>query len=287
MLRWLFFWLGLGLAGFFCLAAISSAVAIAGGTAQDDSDHLWTFVFFIVVGLALVRAAVIAGQKEKEKEKARIAREAEAKEAERREMERRMVNCRITAMRRFQEASKWLSHADEFLDWAERYFDEHAFAPFWDSIEGAAKNLAYLHESIPHIKQSFFDYSELTRNYPGTPPRFPLAPQSIKWLDISTSVAKRMDAIVQKAQRDFEFAMIYEQRRTNQILVAGFTTLGDALDGMTRQIETSIHNLTSSLVEEIRELESSLTGIHDELSEGMSEALEKLDSIQRRRRPLL
>ena len=57
---------------------------------------------------------------------------------------------------------------------------------------------------------------------------------------VATATAERMQAIVRKAQRNFQFATIYEQRKTNQILVAGFTTLAQALNQMTGQITASI-----------------------------------------------
>lgn len=59
--------------------------------------------------------------------------------------------------------------------------------------------------------------------------------------------AERMKAIVRKAQRSFQFATIYEQRKTNQILIAGFTNLAEALDQMAYRITDSIDNLTNSV----------------------------------------
>lgn len=117
-----------------------------------------------------------------------------------------------------------------------------------------------------------------------------------------------MKAIVQTAQRNFQFATIYEQRKTNQILVAGFTNLAQALDRMTWQITASIDDLagsvdvmTSTLNESTRAIHSRLGDVaemtsqhHDELMKEASEgaarerkALEMLDNIQRGRRPSL
>jgi DNA anti-recombination protein RmuC len=95
--------------------------------------------------------------------------------------------------------------------------------------------------------------------------------------------------------------MIYEQRKTNQILVAGFTNLADALNDMTWRITDSIDNLassvdgmTSTLNESMQAIHSRMGDIHEELSKEASEravrekkALEMLDNIQRRRKPSL
>jgi hypothetical protein len=56
-----------------------------------------------------------------------------------------------------------------------------------------------------------------------------------------------MKSIVRKTQSNFQFATIYEQRKTNQILVAGFTNLAQALEYMTQRISGSIGDLANSV----------------------------------------
>jgi methyl-accepting chemotaxis protein len=113
-----------------------------------------------------------------------------------------------------------------------------------------------------------------------------------------------MQAIVRKAQRDFQFATIYEQRKTNQILVAGFTNLAQALKDMTWQLTASIDDLARSVDGMASTLDESLRAIHsrlgdvadtasrhaDQASEAASQAsmreqkvLQMLDNIQHRR----
>lgn len=156
-------------------------------------------------------------------------------------------------------------------------------------------------EGVHHIKDNSSRYTELIEKYEGTPPEFPLARESISKLGVGTATAERMQAIVRKAQRDFQFAMIYEQRKTNQILVAGFTNLAQALNDMTWRITasindlaTSVNGMTSTLNESMQAIHSRMGDIHKELSKEASErasrekkALEMLDNIQRRRRPFL
>jgi hypothetical protein len=129
-------------------------------------------------------------------------------------------------------------------------------------------------------------------------------------LGVGATTAERMQATVRKAQRNFQFATIYEQRKTNQILVEGFTSLAEALNEMTWHITTSIDNLTRSVDGMASTLNDSMRAIHSRLGEigeaahkdsretahqraeeasdaaareGM--ALEMLDNIQRGRRP--
>lgn len=208
----------------------------------------------------------------------------------------------------FESMPKHLSSAEKYLDQADVDFVDGAFAPFWDSIENAAKTLGRFDEGVHHIKDNSSRYAELIRKYEDTPPQFPLARQSVAKLGVGTATAERMKAIVRTAQRNFQFAAIYEQRKTNQILVAGFTNLAQALDRMTWQITASIDDLagsvdvmTSTLNQSMRAIHSRMGDIaerssqhHDELMEEASEAaarerkaLEMLDNIQRGRRPSL
>jgi len=208
----------------------------------------------------------------------------------------------------FELLPKHLCSAEQYLDQAEQDFADGAFAPFWDSIESAAKRLGGFDEDIRKIKTNSSRYIELITKYEDTPPQFPLEPQSITKLSVGMSTSERMKSIVRKAQRDFQFAVIYEQRKTNQILVAGFTNLAQALSQMTDQIMTSIDNLAGSVDGMTSTLNESLRAIHTRMGdigessnarhkifmERSSEAaarertaLGMLDNIQRGRRPFL
>jgi CRISPR/Cas system CSM-associated protein Csm2 small subunit len=201
----------------------------------------------------------------------------------------------------FESAPKHLSAAEEQLDQAEIDFGDRAFAPFWDCVENAVKGLGRADEVVRDINDRVSRYTDLARRCDSAPPAFPLAGASVAKLGVGTATAERLKSIVRIAQRDFQFATIYEQRRTNQILVAGFTNLAHALDRMSWQIGTSIQHLTTSvevmtstLDESIRRIESGMDDIPEALRLDArkrigreKEALRMLDNIQRGRRPLL
>lgn len=201
----------------------------------------------------------------------------------------------------FEAVPKHLSAAEEQLDQAEIDFGDRAFAPFWDCVENAVKGLGRADEVVRDINDRVSRYTDLARRCDSAPPAFPLAGASVAKLGVGTATAERLKSIVRIAQRDFQFATIYEQRRTNQILVAGFTNLAHALDRMSWQIGTSIQHLTTSvevmtstLDESIRRIESGMDDIPEALRLDArkrigreKEALRMLDNIQRGRRPLL
>jgi len=136
-----------------------------------------------------------------------------------------------------------LVEGEEALNQAEADFAEGAFAPFWDSIEKVAGSLGRFDEAVRQISSDSIQYSTLAKTFEGKPPKFPVARQSASKLTVGTATAERMKAIVRKAQRNFQFATIYEHRKTNKILVAGFTNLAQALDQMTSRITSSIDDL--------------------------------------------
>jgi len=208
----------------------------------------------------------------------------------------------------FESISNYLSLADKHLDQAEVDFADGAFAPFWDSIEKAANMLGCFDEGIRRLNDNLSHYIELTKKYEDTPPEFPVAHQSIAKLGLGTATATRMETIVRNAQRNFQFAMIYEQRKTNQLLVAGSITLEQALDQIAWHITTSMDSLitssvgvmTSTLNESMSSIHSRMDDIaemgtqhHRDLLKEASErtarekkALEMLDDIQHGRRSL-
>ncbi len=265
---------------------------------------IWLVIHLIVKAHKEEKRRRAAEAERKAEEAARLQRHREDQQGYRKQM----IVLGEQSIGFFESMPKHLSFAEEHLDQAEVDFGDGAFAPFWDSIEKAANTLGRFDEGVRHINDNSSHYIELIKKYEDTPPEFPLARQSIAKLGVGTGTAQRMKAIVRNAQRNFQFATIYEQRKTNQILVAGFTNLAQALDQMAWHITASIDDLTSSvdvmtstLNESMRAIHSRMGDIaettiqhHEELMKGTSEgaarerkALEMLDNIQRGRRSFL
>lgn len=167
----------------------------------------------------------------------------------------------------FESLPRHLSSAEKYLDQAETDFADGAFAPFWDSIENAAKELAQFVHVVGEINLQSSRYTELVNKYEGTPPKFPISRWTISKLGVGTETAERMKPIVRAAQRNFQFATIYEQRKTNQILLAGFTSLANALAQMTMQITARIDDLAGSVDVLTATLNESMHATHRRISE--------------------
>lgn len=192
----------------------------------------------------------------------------------------------------FDDIPRHLLTAEQLLDRAEQDFREGAFSPFWDSIEGAIGKLGAVDSNVQAIDQSSRKYAEVAKQTTIHFPAFPIGPGSARKLVAANTTEKRLRDVVRQAQRNFQFATIYEQRKTNQILVAGFESLGDALHGLGERLSASIDGLQIQISEMSSELTEPMKGIDSTLQKGFGDqasssdqALRMLDNIQRRRIP--
>lgn len=270
--------------GYIILGAIALLLAIA----------VWPLTLSILV-IWLVIHWILRAREEKERQRAEQAKyeagvqralEQEQERIQRHKDEQDEVSRQIVALGEqslvlFESLPNNVISAERFLDQAQADFAEGVFAPFWDDIEKSAKRLGRFDEAVRGIGENWSRYNETIKQYEGTPPAFPIERGSVEKLQVAEGTAQRMKALVRNAQRDFQFATIYEQRKTNQILVAGFKSLAQALDQMTSKIQESIADVSEALcesTEEAMKASSEATGRQEK-------ALKMLDNIQRRRRP--
>jgi hypothetical protein len=162
----------------------------------------------------------------------------------------------------------WVESAETHLDQAEVDFEERAFAPFWSSVERAVVSLGRFDESVQRIESNSSEYVHLVPHCKGPTPSFAVTAVSPNGMRLATATSHRLHGIVRRAQCDFQFAVIYEHRKTSQILVAGFKNLAQAVEEMTSQITTSIDRLTTSV--------ENLTSTIDESLQRLTKETEKL-----------
>jgi len=193
----------------------------------------------------------------------------------------------------FEGLPELVKIAERALDKAEEEFEDGAFAPFWDAVEHAVTHLARFDEGIKQILSYSDGFKVVQKNYDSTPPAFSL---NIHGLPDASSTSERMRGVVRRAQKSFQFATIYEQRKTNQILVQGFQSLGQALSDMTYRIESSMEALSQSFSDSISDLaksnRESAQNIVDQLKSDSDarrsherKERDMLDNIQRGRKP--
>lgn len=199
----------------------------------------------------------------------------------------------------FEDIPKHLLTTEELLDQAAVDFQDRAFAPFWDAIEKAVSSLGQIDQDVQLIAKNAAEHKTMSGQYDGETPSFPINPHTVEGIKATAPFVERLRALVRKAQTDFEFATIYEQRKTNRVLAAGFFSLGQALDGMGHQISSSLATLSAQVKATSAETVTALSRIQSRIEDNSDAVLkcnrellmrhdrviEMLDNIQRRKRP--
>lgn len=256
-------------------------------------------------------------QKAAEANRQREAEERKRKEEERKrkEEERLKEKALLNKLRQihslYNNSRPLLLQASKHLDQAEIEFQERVFAPFWDQVEHATNNLAVYHSMISEMNQEVASYQRAVGELPMRMPPVGLA---IGELPSTEEVASRLYNIVRRAQSDHQFADIYEMRKANKILSAGFKSLETAIYSVGEHLHSELsllsevveHGLSeivnriedqstmnNELCEEHRTFVEEMfkssaterTKHHENLLAKLDEQSQMLDNIQRRRKP--
>ncbi len=142
-----------------------------------------------------------------------------------------------------QDLPQSLKSASELLEQAETEYNDNAFGPFWDCVEEAAKNLVFFNNGIHQLSGNAQEYYKSLHSREHNFSLFPV------YEDIPNlkSLLEKLQTVVRKGQTNFEFATIWEQRKTHEVLIAGFRTLGEAVSNLSSTVENSISDLKNSI----------------------------------------
>jgi gas vesicle protein len=157
--------------------------------------------------------------------------------------------------------STTLAKIDNIIPFVEQLFSQRAFSPFWDQIEQALKLLDSFNEQISQVNREAMDYYDLLRGHEHTFPEFPVKSES---LPNASGATEKLQTIIAFAQRDFQFATIFEQRRTTETMYRGFRNLQEAVSDLLMHIESSTSALKASLQRGFSKLSSDLADAVDD-----------------------
>jgi len=270
---------------------------------SDDSDKALFFNSLIVWASAGMLLPMLAHSRRNEEVEAnRRKQDEEARNAQRRQL----VSVCETAWQTLKNLPRKLQAADGDLNIAQVDFAETAYEPYWAAIERAARHLADFHYGTTEVNRLAAEYTSLCAAYPGTPPSFPATTDLVEKFHVAETIATQMCEMVRLAHRDRDFAMIFQQRKTNRILVDGFGNLASTIDRVGDSIRGAVSDLSGSLERVTQRFESyhretvaaigsfadqerrshfnSIEAARDAERE-RGEMLSMLDNIQRRRLP--
>jgi|GEM_PF-3593904 hypothetical protein len=131
-------------------------------------------------------------------------------------------------------------------------YQDRVFAPFWDSVESVTKVLYQYNVHATDLSNIIKDYNELIGRlveevgHEHLEHNFPSFPYAMDQVPVPVKVYDDLKRIVYDAQKDFEFAVIWEHRHTRQVLIGGFETLGQAIGNLKGRIDSSVNSLKQS-----------------------------------------
>lgn len=179
--------------------------------------------------------------------------------------------------RDYLQLPKHVAAAQKHLERAAFEFGEKAFAPFWDEVERAVQALDAFNRGVQGIAARAAEYDRQALQHGGLPRFSPPA----HVLPDPAPLAENLAKLVREAQKDFQFASIFEQRRTNQLLLRGFTSLNESIRQLGSGLAMSIGHLSqtvnSSMANLLLEQREQTRSLHRQ--EG------KVEDIRRRWKP--
>ncbi len=148
-----------------------------------------------------------------------------------------------------------LSEAEMILDQAQDELASQLPSPFWEAMEDAVNKLRDFHGSLATIGAKRTEYRTKSAQLGGDVPSFTLG---VSVLPDPTATQSRLTRLYREAQAIPHFSIVYEQRRTTSVLIAGFRSLGQAIERLGDRIVDEIGSLAASLDCRLANLESSL-----------------------------
>lgn len=265
-----------GCVSIFVAYLLGGAIA----SAMENAMGIVAFLLFILAAI-LLTVSRWSTRKERSQEQSRMKSEEWMRE-QLRKREKDALDVTSSAIgliqafqANFTRLPRLLRSADESIAAAEREFREQAYAPFWDKVEEGAVGLGSFNRTVKTMSDQVASFNRIlqrrTHNFP------PLRAQ-VGELPNASGVVERLRQVVRMGQTDFKFATIWEHRKTQNVLIEGFNTLGDAIGNLGWKIEHTSEQFVSALRESSESTQGALGEVRSEqvrLREGFEAALQK------------
>ena len=171
-----------------------------------------------------------------------------------------------------RDLARSLVQASSHLQRARHEYQSTAFGPFWDAVEQAALELDAFNQKASTLARNAEEYHAKLNGRRHTFPQFPAFTSVIP---DGSRVAGEFRQVVRLGQTNFQFANIWEHRRTREVLIAGFRTLGEAVNNLGGAVESSIYRLQRSVSSDLAQLVSEQIRTREAIDRHMRETQEK------------
>jgi hypothetical protein len=234
-----FVWVGACIASFVVLANIP----------EDKPGWIWFAPFVIPF---FVRSWLIDTLNGRDAENYRVLTNEQNREQSSWEADSRsesVRNCVSSAIEDINLLKVNIARTSTLIQQAKAEFDQNAYSPFWDKIHASIEQLSECNENIENLERHAAWYSkglnQRSHNFPAYPISAGLVP------DI-TRTSQGLRQVIRLGQTSFEFSSIYEQIRTREVMIAGFKSLGEAVDNFGSSVDLAFSRFLSQLETTIR-----------------------------------
>jgi hypothetical protein len=148
-----------------------------------------------------------------------------------------------------------LAQAEIALDRAEDELYVGLYSPFWEAMEEATRRLSAFEDEVRLIESYRTTHQVQARQLTSAAPPFSLG---VSVLPDPAATHKRLVRLYRQAQLNPQYAFVYEQRRTSTILIAGFSSLGQAIERLGDTTIDAITHLRTAIDCRLVSIESSL-----------------------------
>lgn len=138
----------------------------------------------------------------------------------------------------------FLENADKALQRARREHAENAYGPFWDAVNDASERLGRFNTNSIGLQTLSRDFSDLQEEFPDAATSLPGRLFPISMVPNPRFTLEEYLAVVRIGLTNFEFAMIFEQRKTQPTDIRGFESFGDVVSNLPARVEAAVLELT-------------------------------------------
>lgn len=247
---------GTWFAAFFLGLVFFIPITVAVGIFDEGQFPDAVVAWFIISGILsfpivyLIHSLIAAKRaRQFQREMAQDARKAAEAARKGKEDEANSLTARLLVVRQSfvdlaTQMPELLDNASAWLQQAEDEFNDNAFGPFWEAVENSAVCLAQFGANAQELAKNADWYYAALRGRQHTFPPFPVHPAE---LPNPMPIADRLRSVVRRGQTNFQFAMIWEQRKTRRVLVYGFSTLEQAINGVREALITDWDSVNMAL----------------------------------------
>lgn len=200
-------------------------------------------------------------ERQAEDERAKLQRQREIEQDEERKINeingtrRYLVDVADRAVRSYSTLPTIKKDISRYISEAETHFNAGAYSPFWSAVEGAYLSLNKYLQALNEIREMANTHSLLvTKLFDlgadiSTDCSFPVHVGPGEGSKVSLEIEKELDPLIYRAQQDSTFAIIWEQRRANSVLIQGFSNLEEVINQLKSHVSSEINNIAHSMGE--------------------------------------